>query len=110
MSGPVLTLAGTVMCPHGAPAITAPGSARVLAVGSPAVTLADVTTIAGCPFPPSGTPHPCVLGQWLAPATRVTSLGMPLVLAGPGGVGVAPDQAPQGPLIVVPGQPRVVAT
>jgi hypothetical protein len=47
--------------------------------------------------------------QWMVPATRVTSMGQPLITQGSSGLGLAADQAPQGPPIAGVVQPRVVA-
>ena len=54
------------------------------------------------------TPHPCVRIQWLTPATRVMVMGQPAILQSSTGLGLAPDQAPQGPPTIVATQPRVI--
>jgi hypothetical protein len=110
-----LVTKGTVMtCSHLAPVQVATPNTRVLAMGLPVAvaTLPSSLVVTGCPFPPSGTPHPCVLVQWGNVAGRVKVMGMPALLqaspAGSGdGVGQAVDQAPQGPAIVSVQQARV---
>jgi hypothetical protein len=46
--------------------------------------------------------------QWLVPATRVTSMGQPVLLQTSVGLCLSPEQAPQGPPSIVSTQPRVV--
>ena len=62
--------------------------------------------IGGCPFNVSGSPVPCVTGQWVSAAVRVTSGGQPLVLMDSQAV-----CAPNGtPLMPVAAQTRVIGT
>ena len=76
--------------------------------GAPVLTLADVGTIAGCPFTiPTAKPSPCVTTQWLQGATRVRIDKQPVLLQTSTGVCKSPEQAPQGPPIVTGTQPRV---
>jgi hypothetical protein len=86
----------------------APGCPRVLVSGMPVATMVDQFVVAGCAFtlPP---PHPCVLVRWLTPSARVLANGAPVITQGSVGLGVAADQAPQGPPIVGSTQPRVIA-
>lgn len=68
------------MCTHGGQAMPTAPNPRVLVSGQPTVLMSAPYTIAGCPFNVSGSPVPCVTGQWLVAALRVTSNGQPLVL------------------------------
>jgi hypothetical protein len=71
----------------------------------PIATITAPYLVAGCPFvaPANG---PCVTGQWVVGAVRVTSLGQPVVIMS--GVSVC---APTGtPLVPVAAQTRVLAT
>ncbi len=114
MPGPVLTITSALTCPHGGPVTIAPGSPRVSILGQPVATMADQFVVGGCPFQvPIGTgtkPQPCVRIQYTVPATRVTSMGQPLVLATSVGMCQSVEQIPQGPPMPVTVQPRVIAT
>ena len=80
MPGPLLHVGATVMCSHGGQAMPTTPNPRVTVSGQPTVLMSAPYTIAGCPFNVSGSPVPCVTGQWLVAALRVTSSGQPLVL------------------------------
>ncbi|MCU0627112.1 MAG: hypothetical protein MUF21_11610 [Gemmatimonadaceae bacterium] len=111
MGTSILTTASTLLCPHGATATIAPGTPRVRIAGSPVATLADLGTIAGCPFQiPVGAgtkPQPCVTVRWLAPATRVRAGGQPVLLQSSTALCLSVEQIPAGPPNVVQSQPRV---
>jgi hypothetical protein len=109
VSGPAAHVGAAITCMHGGPVTVAPGSPRVLLSGMPAATMADQYVVAGCAFLLSGAPHPCVQVRWLVPATRVLVNGAPVITQGSVGLGVAADQAPQGPPVVASTQPRVIA-
>jgi hypothetical protein len=108
--GPLLHVSASVLCAHGGPATTVSSNARVLVSGMPVATVVDQTLVAGCAFNVSGGPHPCMRVQWAGPAARVLVLGQPALLQTSPGIGVAADQAPQGPVVVGGVQPRVVGT
>jgi len=111
MPGTLVHVGATVLCAHGAPVQTVPGSPRVLASGMPVATMADQFLVTGCPFVlPGGAPSPCLRVQWLAPAVRVLVNGMPPILNTSAGLCLNPAQVPQGPPLVVTTQPRAVAT
>jgi hypothetical protein len=109
VSGPVVHVGAGITCTHGGQVTIAPGSPRVLVGGQPVATMSDNFLVAGCAFSIPAGPHPCVRIQWMVPATRVTSLGQPVITQGSTGLGLAADQAPQGPPIPAVVQPRVVA-
>lgn len=106
MSGNLLHVNATVMCPHGGQATLLPARTRVLVSGQPVATLADVHTIAGCAFTISGKPQPCVTIKWVTPSARITLNGQPAILQGSVGLCQSAEQAPQGPPSVVVVQQR----
>lgn len=80
MPGPLLHVGATVMCAHGGQAQPTTPNPRVTVSGQPIATLPAPYVVAGCPFNVSGSPVPCVTGQWTTSATRVTANGMPVLL------------------------------
>ena len=106
MPGPLLHVGATVLCAHAGTATPTSPNPRVLVSGQPTVTMAAPYAIAGCPFNVSGAPSPCMTGQWVVAATRVTSNGQPVVLMDSQAI-----CAPNGtPLVPVVAQTRVVGT
>lgn len=82
MAAPVLDMTSVILCSHGAPATPTAPNSRVLVNGVPTVVLTTTYVVAGCPFNISGGPSPCVTGQFVTGATRVTSNGLPLCIQG----------------------------
>lgn len=80
MPGYLLDAGATVLCAHGGQAQAAQPSPRVKAGGQSVTTAAAPHTVSGCAFNVSGSPMPCVTAQWTSGATRVTSLGAPVLL------------------------------
>jgi hypothetical protein len=80
MPGPLLHVGATVLCAHGGTATPTAANPRVQVSGQPTATMVAPYGIAGCPFNVSGSPVPCVTGQWVVAAMRVFSNGQPLVL------------------------------
>ena len=80
MPGFLLHVGATVMCAHGGQAQPTVPNPRVTVSGQPTVTMTAPYAVAGCPFNVSGAPVPCVTGQWVTAATRLTSNGQPLLL------------------------------
>jgi len=113
MPGLLYHVGATGMCPHGAPVNTISSNTRVLVGGQPVATMADTSTIAGCPFQvpvgPGTKPQPCVRVQWLTPATRVTVNGQPALLQASSGLCQSAEQMPQGPPTITVNQTRVNA-
>ncbi len=114
MPGFLLHVGATVQCTHAAVATTPPAQPRVLVSGLPVATVANLWTVAGCPFTvPGPKPQPCIRIQWTMPSARVLVNGQPAVLApapGPGaGLCLSAEQIPQGPPIVGAVQARVSA-
>lgn len=109
MPGFLYNVGATATCTHGGMITAIAAAPRVLVMGMPATTISDPFLVAGCAFAIAGAPHPCVRVQWLVPATRVLINGQPAVLQTSVGLGLAPDQAPQGPPSVIATQTRVIA-
>jgi hypothetical protein len=110
-----LHVGAVVQCTHMAPATTPPTQTRVLVMGQPVATVANLFTVAGCLFTlPGPKPSPCVQVKWLQPATRLLIDGQPPLLQTPPGPGVgaalclSPEQAPQGPPQVAAMQTQVL--
>ena len=80
MPGPLLHLGATVLCSHGGTATPTAPNPRVLVSGQPTAVMSAPWVVAGCPFNVGGGPVPCVTGTWVVAATRVMSLGQPVVL------------------------------
>jgi hypothetical protein len=110
MPGPLYHVGGSAICPHGGQVTVIPTNTRVLATGMAVAVMTDTFTVAGCAFSLPSGPHPCVLVQFLTPATRVTINGSPAILQSSTGLAKAADQAPQGPPTIVATQTRVVGT
>jgi hypothetical protein len=108
MAAPILTMAATITCPHGGKAMPIPQSPMVLIGGSPVLTVADVTMIAGCVFNISGAPAPCLTITWTAPAVSTKANNIPVLLAT--SIGLCQGGTPGAPAIVVPGQVQVLGT
>ena len=103
MPGFVVHLEATVLCAHGGQAMPTSPNPRVLVGGRPVATQVAPYTVSGCPFNVSGTPSPCVTGQWLTASTRVLVGGVPVVLFDSQSV-----CAPNGtPLLITSTQTRV---
>jgi len=106
MPGPLLHVGATVMCTHGGQAQPTVPNPRVMLSGQPSVLMSGPYVIAACPFNVSGSPVPCVTGQWTVAATRVFSNGQPLVLMDSQSI-----CAPNGtPMIATVAQVRVLGT
>jgi hypothetical protein len=105
-----LTPAATMMCPHGGTVLATPTSASVQAGGGPVLTSADTFVIAGCPFMIAMVPSPCISVQWLATATASTRGGAPTLTVASTALCLAATQAPQGPLVITPGQAQAGGT
>jgi hypothetical protein len=102
----LLTAASTMMCPHGGTVMAVPGSTRASA-GAPILRSSDTFAIVGCPFPPTGTPHPCVSVNWVQTATKVKHGGDFVLNQASVGLCIAGDQAPQGPVVIAATQAQV---
>ncbi len=111
MPGPLFHVGAVAICPHGGQVTTVSADTRVLASGMPVALATDQFTVAGCVFTlPSGTPQPCVMVQWTAPAARTLVNGQPAVTALSAGICIAANGVPNGPATVVSTQTRAVAS
>jgi hypothetical protein len=77
----VLHVGAAVQCIHAGIAQPTAFNPRVTVSGQAIVTMVNAYAIAGCAFPAmvTGAP-PCATAQWVTSATRVTSLGQPVLL------------------------------
>jgi hypothetical protein len=107
MPGFILHLGATVLCSHGGQAQPTVTNPRVTVGGQPIVTQTAPYVVAGCGLPPPPAANgPCVSAQWITASTRVTSLGMPVLLLDSQAVCL-----PTGtPLLIAVTQTRVSAT
>ena len=82
MPGFLLHQGAVVVCMHAGQAMPTAPNSRVTVMGMSTVTMAAPYSVAGCTFPAmtSGTSPPCATAQWTTAATRVTSMGQPLLL------------------------------
>ena len=111
MAGPSVTVASSLMCPHGGQVTIVPASGRARAGGASIATTADAFLVAGCPFVlPGPVPSPCLQVQWITPALRVKAGGAPAIDAASVGLCIGATGAPQGPVIIQPAQTRVTGT
>src|SRR5947209_5669852 len=104
MPGFLLHVGAQVLCSHAGQAQPTVPNPRVTVMGQPTVVVTTPYVIAGCLLPPPILANgPCVTAQFVTCATRVTSLGQPLLLMDSQAICV-----PTGtPLIVVMTQVRV---
>jgi hypothetical protein len=112
MPAPLFHLGADAKCPHQIPILFVPGNSKVLVGMKPVATMADMFTIAGCPFtiPPS-KPQPCVKAT-LTPSVKVLINGSPAILSVGITVCQSPEQIPNGPAVIQPSsvQTKVIAT
>ena len=79
MPGYLLHVGATVLCSHGGQAQPTTPSTRVKVGGQPIVMQTCMYAIAGCPQ--ASVPAPfCTMATWGAAATRVRSMGVPVLL------------------------------
>jgi len=81
-------------------------STRVSVAGAPIVMIADEYAVSGCGFVPPAGNGPCVKGQWITGALRVTSEGRPVAIT----TGTSLCEPTGTPLVVGNSQKRVQAT
>jgi hypothetical protein len=107
MSGPALTAASTMMCPHGGQVQVVPSNLRAKA-DAYLLTQSDTFVVAGCAFtiPPS-VPSPCIKVQWIVADTSVKAGGNPTLSQSDTGLCLNAQQAPQGPVTIANTQSRV---
>ena len=105
MPGALLHVGATVQCAHAGQAKPTKPNPRVSVGGQNTATTDAPYSVSGCGLP-SNAGGPCVTGQWTVGTTRVTSMGLALVIA----TGVSTCTPTGTPLTVVQSQKRVIAT
>lgn len=111
MTIPIVTMASLAQCPHAIPATLISSATKVLVMGAPPMVMGDKGLVAGCPFQlPGPTPSPCVTLMLTGASSKILVEGKPVLKMNPGDMGVAATQAPQGPVIWVNVQAKVLAT
>jgi hypothetical protein len=104
----LLTMASVLQCPHGGLVSAVTTNTVAQAGGAFILRSTDTFLIAGCAFTlPPGVPHPCMTVQWLTPALMSTVMGDNVLTESSVGLCLAPDQAPQGPVLISFTQPMV---
>jgi hypothetical protein len=103
----LLNTSSTLMCPHGGTVTIVSANNRVKVGGDFAAASTDQFTIAGCTLNVSGSPHPCVMVQWVEPGKQSTVLRNPTLNEASTGLCVAGDQAVQGTVQIVVTQQEV---
>lgn len=109
MPGFVVHVGASAICPHGGQVTAIPTNAQVLVGGQPVVTVDDEFLVAGCPFIVVLVPQPCIEVLWIVPSTNVLVNGQPVILQDSVGLCMNPEQAPQGPPLVIETQTKVIA-
>ena len=105
-----LTIASTIMCPHGGQAILLTANARVSAVSAPILLQSDVHMVVGCPFTVGLKYQPCITIEWSAGSTKASINGVPTLTQSSIGLCKSAEQIPQGVAIIANTQPKVLAT
>lgn len=81
MPGFVLHAGAQVQCMHAGNAQPTTVNTRVLVSGQPTVFVTGPYLVVGCTLPPPPPANgPCMSGQWTTAATRISSMGQPLLL------------------------------
>lgn len=109
MPGPQLTVATTILCPHGGQAILSTANGRIAAARAPVLLATDVPVIVGCPFTVGTKYSPCVRIEWSAGAVQVSINRTPVLVTSSIGQCLNAEGAPQGVAIIVNTQPRVTS-
>jgi len=79
MPGFLLDTTSQLSCPHQGAAKSPAPAIRVTIMGQPVLTQPTPDAIGGCANPPEAG-GPCVAAQWVSAATRITTLGQPVLL------------------------------
>ena len=81
MPGYLLNMNATGKCPHAGSAQPDVGAARLKAGGAAVLTVSTQMMISACSNVVANSPFPCVTGAFIVGATRVKTMGLPVVLA-----------------------------
>jgi hypothetical protein len=110
MPAPVLNVNATIMCPHGGRVTPITTNTKLMVGGAPALTFADIHMIVGCPFVIVLKPSPCIRVQWTSSSMKLQVNGVPVLTQASVGLCMSPEQAPQGPAVIVnPGQVQIMS-
>ena len=78
----LLHVGATASCTHGGDAQPTVANPRVTVAGMSTLTRSAPYAISGCALPPPPVANgPCVAAHFMTAATRITSFGLPLLLA-----------------------------
>ncbi len=106
----VLNMSANVICMHGGKASLTKVNPRVKVMGQPTFTAPCPVVIAGCAFPPPPAANgPCVSATISMGATRVKSMGMPVLIGNPSAFSAAVTVTSGTPLQLIPVPGRVKA-
>lgn len=103
----LLTVASTLMCPHGGNVSAIPAGPRPTAGGVELVLAGDTFLVDGCPFFLALVPSPCLTVLWIVPDMQSTANGIPTLSESSVGLCLSPLSIPQGPVQVVDTQEQV---
>lgn len=110
MAGNLLTLASTIMCPHGGQVILTTSNGKVSAEGGQVLLESDIHSVAGCPFTlPGGKPSPCIRVEWSLGSPRAAVSGTPVLTQTSLGMCYSPESALQGVAVIVNTQMKAMA-
>jgi hypothetical protein len=96
----LLTTDSVLMCPHGGTVTVTTSNNRVFVNGAAVLRETDDFAIPDCPFPPTGTPHPCVTVQWQTTGQRSSVMDDATLNDSCQGICLAADDAPQGTVVM----------
>jgi len=103
----LLTIASTLVCPHGGTVQIISSNTRVTAAGDFLARSTDTFIIAGCPFLIGIVPSPCLQVQWVETALESQTMGDFNLTEASVGLCLAATMAPQGTVLIVVTQPQV---
>ena len=107
MAGLYLTIASTIMCPHGGQAILVSANVKVTAGGAPMLLASDTCAVVGCPFTVGLKYQPCVTIEWSAGTTKGGPNGAAALTQTSIGLCKSVEGIPQGVAIIANTQPSV---
>ena len=109
MPGNLLTIASSIMCPHGGRAMLFTSNTKAMADGAPVLLESDVHPVVGCPFTIGPKYSPCVTITWSGGASKAAVDGVPALVQSSIGMCKSPEGAPQGIAIIDSKQTKVTA-
>lgn len=100
MTGNLLTISSTIMCPHGGQAILFTSNTKVFAGGAPVLLESDVHPVIGCPFRIGPKYSPCIRIEWSLGSKSMQINGTKPLVQGSIGKCIGVEGAPQGVAII----------